>query len=188
MEAVEYFRRTLDHHGELVRRIGADQWSAPTPDDEWDVRALTNHVTGELLWVPPLLDGKTIEEVGDRLDGDVLGDDPSGIWEDAATDAASAVALPDVAGRTVHLSFGDCSAADYLDQVGSDLLIHAWDLARGIGADDTMPDDLVAYCAGWFGAWEAGYREAGVIADAVPVADDADAQTRLLASFGRRAR
>jgi uncharacterized protein (TIGR03086 family) len=186
MDAVEYFGRTLDHHTTLVHRIEGDQWSAPTPDEDWDVRALVNHVAGELLWMPPLLDGKTVAEVGDRFDGDVLGDDPSRTWDDAATDAVASADPPDVVGRTVHLSFGDFSGGDYLDQIGSDLLIHGWDLARGIGADDAMPDDLVSYCAQWFSSWEAGYREAGAIADAVPVPDDADAQTKLLAAFGRR--
>jgi len=187
MDAVQFLRRALDHHTALVHRIGDDQWSSPTPDDDWDVRALTNHVTGELLWMPPLLDGRTIAEVGDRFDGDVLGDDPIRTWDEAATGAVAAVSPSDVAGRTVHLSFGDFSGGDYLDQIGSDLLIHGWDLARGIGVDDTMPEDLVAYCADWFRAWEAGYRDAGAIAEAVPVPDDADPQTKLLAAFGRRA-
>ena len=187
MDAVQYFERTLEHHTTLVHRIGGDQWSAPTPDDEWDVRALANHVTGELLWMPPLLAGTTIAEVGDRFDGDVLGDDPVRTWNDAAARATAAVRQPDVVGRIVHLSFGDSSAGDYLDQIGSDLLIHGWDLARGIGVDDTMPSDLVTYCAAWFRAWEAAYREAGAVADAIAVPDDADAQTKLLAAFGRRA-
>src|SRR6478736_1587233 len=126
--------------------------------------------------MPPLLDGCTIEEVGDRFDGDVLGDAPI-----ATCDAAAAA--PDAATRIVHLSFGEFSGADYLDQVASDLLIHGWDLARGIGADDALPDDLLTYCAEWFRSWEAGYRDAGAIADAVSVPDDADAQTKLLAAF-----
>ena len=43
-----------------------------TPNDDWDVRALTDHVTSELLSMPRSLDGKTIAEVGDQFDGDVL--------------------------------------------------------------------------------------------------------------------
>jgi uncharacterized protein (TIGR03086 family) len=186
MDAVEYFGRTLGFHTSLIHAVG-DQWTCATPDDEWDVRALENHVTGELLWMPPLFEGKTIAEVGDRFDGDVLGDTPIATWDAAAAGADAAVAAPDAASRTVHLSFGDFSGADYLDQVGSDLLIHGWDLARGIGADDTMPADLVEYCAAWFENWQEGYRGAGVIAEAPPVPDGADAQTRLLAAFGRRA-
>ena len=62
MDAVEYFGRTLAYHSELVHRIG-DRWSSPTPNDEWDVRALENHVTSELVWMPPMFDGKTVDDV-----------------------------------------------------------------------------------------------------------------------------
>jgi uncharacterized protein (TIGR03086 family) len=186
MDAVDYFGQTLAFHTGLIHAVG-DKWSCATPDDEWDVRALENHVVGELLWMPPLFDGKTIEEVGNRFEGDVLGDAPIATWDAAASAAGAAVAAPDAATRIVHLSFGDFSGADYLDQIGSDLLIHGWDLARGIGADETMPAHLVAYCAEWFTNWQEGYRGAGVIAEPPPVPDDADDQTKLLAAFGRRA-
>ena len=43
--------------------------------------------------------------------------------------------------RTVHLSFGECPADEYVDQLAIDLAVHAWDLARGIGADDTVPNE-----------------------------------------------
>jgi hypothetical protein len=69
----------------------------------------------------------------------------------------------------------------------ADHLIHAWDLARAIGADERLDGELVASCASWFEAVEDAYRSAGVIAARPPVAGGADAQTVLLACFGRRA-
>jgi uncharacterized protein (TIGR03086 family) len=185
MEAGEYFTRTLDFHSALAHDVG-DRWSNSTPDDEWDVRALENHVTSELVWIPPLFDGLTIAEVGDRFEGDLLGDDEMAAWDAAVAAAKAAIEPADALSRTVHLSFGDFSGGDYLDQVASDLLIHGWDLARGLGVDDTMPADLVERCAAWFVQWEDAYRGAGVIAEPPPVPDGADAQTRLLAAFGRR--
>src|SRR3712207_7181170 len=41
----------------------------------WDVRELVNHVVSGNFWAGELARGKTIEEVGDRLEGDVIGDD-----------------------------------------------------------------------------------------------------------------
>jgi hypothetical protein len=46
---------------------------------------------------------------------------------------------------------------------------------------------LVASCATWFDAVEDAYRSAGAIAPRPPVLGDADAQTVLLARFGRSA-
>ncbi|HEY2643147.1 MAG TPA: maleylpyruvate isomerase N-terminal domain-containing protein [Galbitalea sp.] len=66
-------------HEEFGRRLEAvTDWHAPTPDTDWDVADLAIHVIREQQWVPLLLDGKTIEEVGDTLDqldfNDLLGE------------------------------------------------------------------------------------------------------------------
>src|SRR5207245_2810712 len=106
-------------------------WSASTPCTEWDVRALVNHLAGEWLWMPPLIEGQTIAEVGDRFDGDVLGDQPLQRLLDAQRQAVAAVEAPDALGRTVHLSYGDSPVADYAMQMAIDGTIHSWDLARG---------------------------------------------------------
>ena len=50
-----------------------------------------------------------------------------------------------------------------------------------------MDPELVDACAVWFEQMEAVYRGGGVIADRPDVPDGADAQTRLLAAFGRQA-
>ncbi len=137
----------IDAFGEKVRAVPADRWTAPTPCTDWSVRDLVNHVTGEHLWAPHLLDGETIAQVGDRYDGDVLGDSPVAAWERAAeaSRAAWQAASPDA---VVHLSFGDNPALEYGKQMLSDLLIHGWDLARGAGLDETMEPTAVVAGAG----------------------------------------
>ena len=170
-----------------VRQVGDHQWQGATPDEEWAVRDLVNHVAGEDLWAPPLLAGSTITEVGDRFDGDVLGADPKAAWFAASAGVVRAVGDQDVLDRIVHLSFGDFPGREYAMQLFADHLIHAWDLARAIGADERLDEELVTSCAAWFDATEEAYRNAGVIAARPPVPGDADAQTLLLARFGRRA-
>ena len=91
MDVANLHNRAVAEFGSRVENIGDEQWHAPTPCEDWDVRALVNHVTGEALWAPPLMNGATIEEVGDRFDGDVLGDDPKARWR-AAADEARAIA------------------------------------------------------------------------------------------------
>ena len=177
-QAVEGFGQRLDH-------IADDQWSGPTPCADWDVRTLVNHVVNELLWVPPLLDGQTIAEVGDRFDGDVLGDDPRSAFTAAATEAVAAASQFGVQERTVHLSFGDMPGAGYLGQVTSDVIIHTWDLARAIGADDRLAAALVDFVDTELGPQIDAWRGAGVFGPAVAVDPDVDSQARLLAQTGR---
>ena len=57
-----------------------------------------------------------------------------------------------------HLSFGDVSGAEYTCQLFADALIHRWDLARSIGADERLEPDLVEACADWFAGNEDLYR------------------------------
>lgn len=187
MDIPVVFSRAVAEFDARVRVIGDGQWQAATPDEDWNVHDLVNHVTGEDLWAPPLLAGSTITEVGDRFDGDVLGADPLAAWMVASAAAVGAVEQDGAMDRIVHLSFGDFPGREYTRQLLADHLIHAWDLARAIGADERLDGELVESCASWFDAAEDAYRNAGAIAARTPVSGDADAQTVLLARFGRRA-
>jgi uncharacterized protein (TIGR03086 family) len=187
MDIPVMFGRAVAEADARVQQIGDHQWQAATPDEDWCVRDLVNHLAGEDLWAPPLLAGSTIGEVGDRFEGDVLGPDPKAAWTAAAAEAVRAVEADGAMDRIVHLSFGDFPGGEYTLQLFADHLIHAWDLARAIGADEHLDEQLVACCATWFEATEEAYRSAGAIAARPPVPGDADAQTLLLARFGRRA-
>jgi uncharacterized protein (TIGR03086 family) len=170
-----------------VAAIGDDQWGLQTPNTQWSVRDVVNHLVYEDLWAPPLFSGSTIQEVGDRFDGDVLGDDPKGAWRSASIEALGVIEAPGAMERIVHLSFGDVPGNEYALQLFADHLIHAWDLAHGIGSDERLDPELVDACTEWFGPFESAYRSWGAIADRPEIPEGADAQTRLLAMWGRRA-
>jgi uncharacterized protein (TIGR03086 family) len=129
----------------------------------------------------------TIDEVGDMFEGDQLVPDPLTAARDASGAALDAVREDGALERTVHLSFGDAPGVEYARQLAADHLVHAWDLARALGVDDTLDAESVQAVLEWFGATEDAWRAAGVIGPRVPVSDDADAQTRLLSMFGRAA-
>jgi uncharacterized protein (TIGR03086 family) len=184
MDVVERYEQASRVFGAHVLSIGDGDWCAPTPCEEWDVRSLLNHLVGENLWAVELFAGRTIAEVGSRLDGDLLGHDPAAAWAGSAAGALAAIREPGAVERTVHLSFGDFTGAEYLEQLFADLLVHGWDLARSIGRDERLDPALVRACASWFASWEDGYRSAGAIG-ARPAVDQPDDQARLLAAFGR---
>src|SRR5206468_11675684 len=102
METSALFDRASNEFGEKVAAIKDDQWGDSTPCTEWDVRALVNHLVSENAWIPPILGGQTIDDVGDTLDGDLLGDDPKGTWQRRADEAAGAVAEEGALERTVQ--------------------------------------------------------------------------------------
>ena len=91
---LEHHARAMAEFGSRVHAIKADQWGDATPCSDWDVRTLVNHLVNEQLWVPPLMSGATIADVGDALDGDVLGDDPFAAWDAAAAASTDALHAP----------------------------------------------------------------------------------------------
>lgn len=184
-DAVDLYSRAAAAFGERVRAVGADQWHLPTPCAEWDVHALVNHLVYEDRWAVPLLDGKTIDQVGDQFEGDLLGDDPVSAWDQAVSAAAAAVASAGVAARTVHVSFGDISGDEYVTQLVADHTIHGWDLARAIGADENFDPEIVDFVFTRLSPQIEDWRAAGVFGAKVDVAPNADRQTELLALTGR---
>ena len=185
-DIAELHTQALDHTGRVVTGIGPGRWVADTPCAGWDVRALLNHLVAGNLWAAELGAGGTIEGTGDRLDGDLLGDDPKGAWRRAA---AAAVAASDGAvglDRKVHLSFGDTTADDYIGERVLDLAMHAWDLARAIGANESLDPVVVEGASKVLAEKEDLWRSAGALGPAVETEPGADAQTELLAHSGRR--
>jgi uncharacterized protein (TIGR03086 family) len=185
MALVDLYHRSVDGFVDRVRKIRQDQWAEPTPCAEWDVRTLVNHIVYEDRWSVPLFEGATIAEVGDRFEGDLLGDDPVAAAADAAEATKAAVADDGAMGRTVHLSFGDTPASEYVHQLFADHLVHGWDLAVAIGADRGLDPEAVRACLEWFAGQEEGYRSSGAIGPRVDVPAHASEQDRLLAAFGR---
>jgi uncharacterized protein (TIGR03086 family) len=178
-------QRALDAFGEKVMAVREDQWHEPTPCTEWDVRMLVNHLVSESRWMPPLLAGKKIADVGDTLDGDLLGKDPKQAWNEAAHEASDAVQSPEAMERTVHVSFGDIPGEEYTAQVFTDLVIHGWDLARGIGADERVDPELLKVTYDLIAPIIAEFKASGIYGPDVQPPPGADMQTRLLALVGR---
>ena len=186
-DSLRLFQRAVDGFGARVHAIREGEWHGPTPCDEWDVRMLVNHVTVEQLWVPPLVQGSSVADIGSRLDGDQLGDDPAASWDEAVEASLTAFGAPDALDGVVSLSSGERKTAEYCWEMTTDALIHSWDLARGIRADETLDPELVDLVYERTLPIAEHLQETGLFAPPVPVPDDAPLQTKLLALFGRRA-
>jgi uncharacterized protein (TIGR03086 family) len=186
-EPIVLLQRAVDGFGRHVHAIAEGQWHDPTPDTEWDVRMLVNHVTVEQLWVPPLLEGSSAAAIGDRFDGDQLGADPIATWDAAANASLAGFGAPGALDSTVTLSAGEKSTAEYCWEMTVDALIHSWDLACGIGADETLDPELAELVYEQTLPIAEHLQDTGLFAPPVPVPADAPLQTKLLAMFGRDA-
>ena len=184
MELADLHRRSVQSWRSRLNAVDDSQWTLPTPCTEGEVRALVNHVVGEELWTVPLVDGATLVEIGDRFDGDLLGDDPRALGRTAATEAVAAVdrRLPE--GGAVQLSFGVVPIEEYVQQLSADHLVQSWDLAVATHQDLSLDLELVREVSQWFAEREKPYRDAGAVGPAAVPAGE-DPQSALLAAFGR---
>lgn len=176
----------LERFGARVHEVPAARWDAATPCAEWSVRDLVNHVTGEQLWAPHLLRGETMEQVGDRYDGDVLGAEPTAAWDRAAHDAREAWQSLARDGATVHTSMGQIPVEEYAEQMHLDLVVHGWDLARGAGLDAGVPADAAEHVLAYVEPRADALAGSGMFGPPVRV-DSPDPGMRLLGLLGRDA-
>lgn len=184
MDLNALYRRSVTGWATAVSNATGD-WSAPTPCIDWNVRELVNHVVGEDRWTKPLVDRGTIAEVGNSLDGDLLGDDPHAAAQAAADEAVAAVADQLPRGGEVHLSYGDEAIEEYIRQLIADHLIHEWDLAAATGQNRTLDPEVVTAVSTWYREREEMYRSGGMVAARPVDATGGDAQSDLLIAFGR---
>ena len=178
----------------VVAQIKGDQWDMQMPatfltsakDHVPTLREVIAYHAYDDAWVPDMLAGATMAEVGlEAFKGDLLGDDPQGAFSRIVDLAVAAARDLDDPERAVHCSFGDFSAQHYLWQANYFRGLRAHDIARVIGVDATLPDELVQ------GLWEElsvvadQWRTLGVLPAAVPVPASAPLIDRLLGLTGR---
>ena len=184
MDLEAAYRSSVSGWMSAVEGIGGN-WSAPTPCVDWDVRQLVNHVVGEDRWTMPLVNGRTIAEVGGSLDGDLLGDQPVAAARSAADEAVGAVAARLPEGGAVHLSYGEEDIAEYVRQLTADHLVHGWDLLAATGQSRDLDLEVVEIVSAWFADREQRYRSGGAVADRPEAARAGSPAADLLIAFGR---
>ncbi|CAI9414026.1 TIGR03086 family metal-binding protein [Nocardioides sp. T2.26MG-1] len=170
----------------VVRRLPDDSWDLPTPS-EISVRELVEHVVVGNRFTAMLLAGVSRAEARAGLGGDQLGADPAAAVVESARRQQEGFAAS-APGQVLDGPKGDITAEAFLRFRLVDLVVHAWDLLRATGQDETLDpqvvdrllevvqphlDEMLA-----FGAYGAG--PSGTLPP------DADPQRRLLDMFGRR--
>ena len=181
----ELHARALEVTGRVVSRVAAGRWQAATPCAGWDARTLVNHLVSGNWWAAELAAGRTIEEVGSRLDGDLLGDDPAAAYARSAAAAAAVFRRPGALDAPCAVSYGPVPGSVYAGHRFLDVLVHGWDLAVATGQDYTLDPKLIEPCRQVIEPQLEAFRSAGALGPEVAVPAGASAQTRFLALLGR---
>jgi uncharacterized protein (TIGR03086 family) len=184
MTAKELYLYALGEATKVVQEVDPEQMEFPTPDTDWSVYDLLQHITYELAWTADIVASKTIAEVGDKYEGVLFNSDLVGVWEHYEPITRAAVEACDENGQA-HLSYADKTVREYLLEAGNDQLVHAWDLSEAV----SVPVAFDEIATGWLYDHALARKEeftgSGLFAPPVAVPDTADTLTKLLALLGR---
>lgn len=168
--------------GEAVR-AAQGKWNRRSPCDAWDARGVLEHVIGfhDVLLLRPL-----------GLKPDRPRDDPQLRWE--LTYRQLTKAFDPAIGifeRVVDIPAVGNNPATRLDarklvpNLTRDVLVHTWDLARTVDADDRLDSRWCALFYAELPDDPEALTTSGMFKSPVAVNDNADVQSRLLARLGR---
>lgn len=176
--------RALTAIEEVVAGIRDDQWAAPTPCTELDVRGVLNHlVRGNLLFVAVIRDEPRPEPGIDHL-----GDDPLAAFRGAAGRLREAFGAPGALDAVYAAPFGSGPGAVLAQVRVVEILAHGWDLARATGQPAMFPDDVAerALAGARRALTERPQGPGAPFAAEVTVPADAPAADRLAGFLGRQ--
>lgn len=174
---VEFARR--------LRLVGPEDWWRPTPCSEWDVRALVNHVVGGNVRIQLLLSGAPTEQVEATRTVDHLGDDALASFVGTADVVVSTFQEDGALNRVGHHVTGDRTGRELLSMRILDAAIHGWDLARAIGADEALDEDVVAFLMTYTAGLDLGPQQRAFAPVAADGPRNASPQDQLLYRLGR---
>jgi hypothetical protein len=180
---------------EVVAQIRPDQWEMSMPpefqrrdaDRTPTLREVVNYHAYDDAWVPDMLAGWTMDEIGrDAFTGDLLGHDPADSFAALVEKACQAARAVTDLEQTVHCSFGNYTVQEYFWQITMFRGLRAHDIARVIGIDYALPDALIEGLWAEISPRAEEWRLIGIFPPAVPVSEDAPLLNRLLGLTGRQ--
>jgi uncharacterized protein (TIGR03086 family) len=181
MEPTELLGQTFDQVQTVVDGVEPAQMEAPTPCKEWDVRDLLNHMTGTVVMFGNALSG------GDAPpEGDLVGDDPAGVFRRETERTLAAWRQPGAMDQTLNIPVGELPGSIAINVNLMDSYVHGLDLAVATGQEDKIDPAMAE--ARLTLAKEMGldnFRMPGVFGPEAPCDESAAAHRRLLAYLGR---
>ncbi|MHA6759870.1 TIGR03086 family metal-binding protein [Streptacidiphilus sp. PAMC 29251] len=169
----------------ITRAVSDDQLSAPTPDTEWDVKTLANHL---VLWTSYNFELRARgESVPDDWQQRDFTAEPGWAEAYAAQLDRALAAWSDPAVWEGELKMGDASmpAAAIAGMMLLELVLHGWELAVATGQEFHVPGSAEAATVGLVEEYAEMYRQYQGFAEALPVPAGATPFDRALALSGR---
>jgi uncharacterized protein (TIGR03086 family) len=174
------YRQVSEGFGAAVQAASAGDWQAQSPCEGWTARDVVAHVVEGHRGVVAGLRGGESRALGDD-------EDPAQAWAQVCQAMREITADDDAMNREIDGPTGKMPASEIVGRfVTMDVLVHTWDLARTVGADERLPEDRVRDAYEALKPMDAAIRRPGVFGAKLQAPPDADLQTEFLAFLGRQ--
>lgn len=180
-DAQDAYRQVSKGFDAAVRAAAPDRWDAQSPCEQWTARDVVTHIVAGHRGVIAAVRGGQPAPVG-------AGEDPGQAWAQARRAIDEITGEPQALAAEIDGPVGKMAAGQIISQfVSMDLLVHTWDLARAVGADDRLDEDCVRRAYETLKPMDAAIRQPGIFGPRLQPPPDADLQTEFLCFVGRRA-
>lgn len=178
------FAEVLDTVAHLVEAVEEEQWSAPTPCADWNVRQLVDHlVAGQHTFAAAMGAESPVSALAAEPAPEAL----RAAFRTSAAALVAAFAVPGALERTVRVPAGEVPGVVALRLQVLEHLVHGWDLARALGQkalfDETAVEREIEFARGLVAQVGSGPGAPFAPSRTVPVG--APALDRLAALLGR---
>jgi uncharacterized protein (TIGR03086 family) len=184
VDPVDALERSWTASTTLVAAVSPEQLGRATACVGWDVKALLNHTLGECQMMTLVNAGEDASnERGDFVgEGHELAD----TWARVGEENVASWRASGLEGDRTYFYGTFPGAASAVINLG-EVLVHSWDLARGIGVEFAIDPELATMVHGLYAAVPLdGMRAGGMLAPEVPVEPDAPIADRMLGLLGRQ--
>jgi uncharacterized protein (TIGR03086 family) len=179
-ETMQRYHRIAGGFNTTVNAASAENWNAPSPCSEWSARDVVGHVVGNHRWLVATVRGSEPQGLGD-------GEDPAEAWRTVYGEILGIGDDPTALATVIEGPMGKMPFEQMLGSfVCMDVLIHTWDLARAVGADDRLDEASVADAYETMKPLDEAIRQPGFFGPRLEAPSGADLQTEFLYFLGRR--
>lgn len=175
------YRQVSIRFDAAVKAAAFDKWEAQSPCEQWKARDVVAHVVAGHRGVIAGLRGGESLPLGE-------GEDPKRAWEEASAAMDALTGDPEAMAKEINGPTGKMPAGEIIGRfVIMDVLVHTWDLARAVGAEERLDEDLVRRAYETLEPMDTMIRQPNVFGPKLEPPPGANLQTRFLYFLGRRA-
>ncbi|MBI2169927.1 MAG: TIGR03086 family protein [Actinobacteria bacterium] len=184
MNPVQFIEQAVSNGQTILDGIQPGQLGDSTPCAEFDVKALTNHLTGAAKLIAIGVNEHRV--AAELMSEDFVGDDPATGFRQAGKELVEAWNQPGVLERNVMMPFGEVPGEQGATFSALEIFTHVADTAIATGQEGSIDVDLANTILGIAQQMPIdNFRMPGVFGPEVECAEDAPAHRRLLALLGR---